>query len=198
VASGLAGFPGKSVLVHRDKLMAMGSWDELGKYSGEDIILFKRIAAMGLRLTLGRHIVTNVSQDATIQRFIARHLRWAQIRWRTVPSTAFEPLLSPMITTLVFALVSPGRLSLLALACGVVLQGVGDLVVMKFERGHTVPAKYLWTVWARPFLTTWVWFRAMFVARFEWRGNTFWMGPQSMILTEPPLRARLRGLGTSP
>ena len=194
LVTGLAGFPGKSVLVHRDKLMALGSWDELGKYSGEDIILFKRIVAMGLKLVLGRHVVTNVSQQASAQRFIARHLRWAQIRWRTVPSTAFEPFLSPIVTTLLFALLAPGRTSSMVFATGVLAQTAGDLFLMKRERGRVLPMKYLWAVWARPFMGMWVWCRAMFVARFEWRGNTFWMGPQSTILTEPPLRARLRGL----
>jgi ceramide glucosyltransferase len=196
LVTGLAGFPGKSVLVHRDKLNALGSWDELGKYSGEDIILFKRIVAMGLKLVLGRHVVTNVSQHATAQRFMARHLRWAQIRWRTVPSAAFEPLLSPLLTALLFVAVAPSMTSLVALALGFVAQTMGDLFLVRSERGRPLPVKYWWAIWARLFLGLWVWFRAMFVARFEWRGNTFWMGPQSTILTEPPMRARLRGLRT--
>ena len=49
-------------------------------------------------------------------------------------------------------------------------------------------------VLARPFLATWLWVRAMFDRRVEWRGNQFWMGSQSRLLTEPPLRARLRAM----
>ncbi|MEI8254229.1 MAG: glycosyltransferase, partial [Deltaproteobacteria bacterium] len=186
---------GKSVLIRRATIDAFGGWDELGRYAGEDVMLFTRVKELGLKVVLGRHAVRNVAQRITLARCAARHMRWAQIRWRTVtPTTILEPLLSPLLIGVVFALLAPGQTSFTMLAGGFVLQTLGDLVALRAQRGHTLSLAYLPAIWLRPFLGIWVWARGLVSARFEWRGHAFWMGPSSTILMEPPMRARLRAM----
>jgi ceramide glucosyltransferase len=186
LVTGLPAVAGKSVLLRRASLEALGAWDELGRYAGEDIILFKRIRDMGSKLVLGRHAVRNVSREATLQRVVARHTRWAQIRWRTVRgSTLLEPLLSPWLIALLALIANPHRATWILCGVAFVVQGIGDLLSVRVQRGRFVAIRYLPAVWLRHLVTNWVWLRGMVTSRFEWRGRAFWMGPQSTILREP-------------
>jgi len=188
-------FPGKSVLFSRADFEKATSWNELGRYCGEDIILCHRLAANGLKFSVARHLITNVNRSNTFPRFFERHLRWAQIRLRTVPtSTFFEPLLGPVITALVLCLCIPSKLTFGIFCFAVVQQFLSELAVMYRLRGRIIAPKFIPLFFVRPFVALILWARGFVASRIEWRGNSFWMGPQSMILSEPPFRARLRGL----
>jgi ceramide glucosyltransferase len=193
--TGLVTSPGKSVLMRRETLEAIGGWDELGKYFGEDGVLMERVRGLGLRLEHGQHLVENVAVASSFKKTVQRHLRWSQIRWRIVPfSTPFEPLLMPVLPTTVLTLLAPSRSTLVLLALALCLQLAGDLAVMYRLRGRHLEARFLWLVLARPYVVLWLWARGLFSGRVDWRGNVFWMGPQSMILSEHPLKMRLRAL----
>lgn len=193
--TGLVTSPGKSVVMRVETLAAIGGWDELGKYFGEDGVLMERVRALGLRLEHGSHLVENVAIETSFKKFFQRHLRWSQIRWRIVTAaTVFEPLLTPVIPATALALLRPGRFSLAVLACVALLELVGDLAVMRRLRGRPLALRWVWVVLARPYVVAWLWARGLFSGRVDWRGNVFWMGPQSVILSEHPMKLRLRAL----
>jgi len=185
--------PGKSMLVPREIVEAIG-FDELGKYFGEDEILFSEVRKRNLRCVLGRYAVGNVCRRATVKRFMSRHHRWAQIRWSTAPMLAclYEFIFSPVVPSFVWAIVAPTRLSLTALAIAMVYQLLADSLVLYLMRGRALPLRQLPVIWLRPMLSAYLSFRAAIDRRVEWRGQHFWMGPKSSVMQEPPLRAWLR------
>lgn len=193
--TGIVASPGKSVLLRYETLEALGGWKELGKYFGEDGILMLRLREQGLRLAVGAYLVEYVCIRASFKKFLMRHLRWSQIRWRIVPvSTPFEPMLSPLVMASVQVLLHPGLNTLGVLALAAIEQWVGDVAVLYRLRGRMLPLWQWPLVLFRPLVVFLLWVRGLFSGRVDWRGNVFWMGPYSMILSEPPMKVRLRAL----
>jgi ceramide glucosyltransferase len=183
--------PGKSALIHHDTIMRFGGWDELGRYFGEDLILYNRVREHGQRVVLGRHIVTNVSATGPIQRFLTRHMRWMQIRWTAAPMAAnlFEPFLTAIVMPTLFVLVMPSLLSLSMLLAAATLQIACDQFLLWRFRKRTLALRFVPLILLRPYLVFFLWIASLFNKRVVWRGSPFWMGAQSRILTEPPVTA---------
>lgn len=177
--------PGKSWLVRKATLEAIGGWRELGQYIAEDFILLKRIRAMKLKLQLGRYPVTDVRVHGTIGEFLRRHLRWLQIRWRVTPvTTLLEPLATPVVTGSLALLFAPSRATAALFVVSLAAQFAGDLTVLLRLRGHPIELRLLPAVWLAPLLHHWLWWRSIFDRRLHWQGSNFWMGPNSAVITE--------------
>lgn len=197
-ATGMCAAPGKSMLFERAHLDRIGGWREVGQYFGEDFILMEAIRSLGLRLSLGRYMITNVSVGASFQRAMARHLRWSQIRWRVMFfSTPFELLLSPSVPAAALLALSPSLQTLGFFALALCVNLAGDLAVSRRFRGHALAPRFLWLAAARPFVNLYLTVRGAFPGRVVWRGNFLYMGPRSRCLTEPAMRMRLRSLRES-
>ncbi|MBL8677820.1 MAG: glycosyltransferase [Myxococcales bacterium] len=187
--------PGKSMLVPKSVLLEVGGWQEIGKYFADDEVLVQAIMDKGYRLHLGAFAVQNVNAKGSMKKFFQRHLRWSQIRWRVVPHVALlEFFVTPVIFTSLLALASPTREHLLFWACALVLQIVADWALHAVIRGRPLAISHLWLLIVRPFLVAALLFRGAFSGHVEWRGNDLWMGSRARILTEPPLKLRLRAL----
>ncbi len=193
---GMVSTPGKSVLFRAETLGAVGGWDEVGRYFGEDIIFMEAVRAMGLRLALGSYAVANVTRSASLARYRSRHLRWAQIRWRfSLFGAGFEPLLAPLVPAAVLALAAPSRATLAMLALAFVEQVALDLGVYRRVTGRwPAPAMLPWML-VRPFSAFYLTVRGVYAGRVEWRGNVLYMGARGRCQSEPPLAAFLRSLG---
>lgn len=187
--------PGKSTLVRRESLEAVGGFIELGRYCAEDFILLEKLRARGERAVVGRRLVANVNAGGTVRRCLDRHLRWAQLRWLVTPATTvLEPLVSPMVPALALLMAAPSANSAAIFAGAALLQMAGDVAVVFRLRGSGFALRHLFFVWARPMMIVWLWARSAFNRKVVWRGNVRWIGPNSTILNEAPIRARLRAI----
>ena len=179
--TGLAG-TGKSVLITRHVLDAIGGWNTLGQYAGDDVVLFQRVREVGLRVALAPHWVIEVCRRGTMSAFVSRHLRWAQIRLRTVPWAAMlEPLLSPVIPAFAWCVITRTRLAALAVAIALAEQAILDSLSLRLLRGRALQLRHSPCLALRPFVLTVLWARAMFPARLDWRGNTLTIGRKSEL-----------------
>ncbi len=195
--TGLVGGPGKSVLIHRDTLARAGGWRELGGYFGEDTVLMSAVLNLGLRLAFGPDVVFHPNENASLEGFAARHLRWLLIRLRLYPmSIVGEMLMSPWL----FSLASGGYLAAhdhwgwgagLALFGGAV-QCAGDLYSSARVRGTPLPWRFAPLVWVRPLAIGLIALRAVARADVRWRGNAAWVGLGSAILLDPPITMSAR------
>lgn len=80
---------GKSMLMRRSQLDELGGFDALRDVLAEDYVLGQRYHAAGYRVVLSRHAIVTYNQRLSMRRFLARHLRWAQLR----RNGAFGPFL---------------------------------------------------------------------------------------------------------
>jgi ceramide glucosyltransferase len=184
--------PGKSTLLRRSSLTAIGGFAELGNYCAEDYVLVERLRARGERVVLGRHLVANVNVGGDVAKFYRRHFRWTQMHWLLEWGTALEPLLMPMLFALAWLVVAPSIRTLSVFAFVATLQTTVDLWVLSQLRGRAFSTRLFAAAAMRPLIFAWLWVRSPFARKVVWRGNVRWLGDETRLLESRP--GRLAGL----
>lgn len=204
-ADRMAGHPcvvGKSMLVSRDALTCAGGWAAVRDVLGEDYLLGQALRRTGYRVVLSPHVITTVNARWSLQSFVSRHLRWAQMRrWIAPLAYGLEPLLHPvpwlLLVGLLAAVREAGLPGLPVVAWGMLaLTGVGlkmasDVLLMYRLRG-SVP-RGLAPLWIplKDVVALALWGLGWFLREVEWRGNRLRIGPMSAL-------ERIDGAATEP
>ena len=184
--------PGKSTLLRKRSLRAMGGFAELGNYCAEDYVMIERLLANGEQVVIGRHLVTNVNVAGDVTKFYRRHFRWAQMHWLLEWGTALEVLLFPTLFAFAWLCVDPSRATLSVFAFTLALQAAIDSFALARLRGRALSLRHLHALAIRPFVFVWLWARAPFARKVVWRGNVRWLGHETRLLEARPSRALRR------
>src|SRR3989442_4593131 len=93
VAAGRACVIGKSMLLRRSDLERLGGLYEVRNLPAEDFAIGRMYEVAGFRVALSPYLVRCVNDGWTVERFLNRHLRWAQMRRRIAPGAYLGELL---------------------------------------------------------------------------------------------------------
>ena len=178
VAAGRACVIGKSMLLRRSDLERLGGLYEVRNLLAEDFAIGRMYEVAGFRVALSPYLVRCVNDGWTVERFLNRHVRWAQMRRRIAPGAYLgELLLNPVlwITLATAALWStrPGRdLRLAAVAAaGVAVKVASDALVSRRLRGSLPRPFEILVMPFKDLAMAAVWLVACFRRRVSWRGN---------------------------
>jgi ceramide glucosyltransferase len=184
---------GKSMLMSRQTLAAIGGFEGVRDVLAEDYVLGQRVHASGRRVVLSPHVIETVNVDWPVRRFLERHLRWGQMR-RQISLTAYaaEPLLNPVplcLALIALVLASAAELvavevsssfALLGLA-GAAMKCGSEAWVTRRLRGRTLPLRtWVWIV-AKDLLLVGIWCVGMVRRRVVWRGTVMTIGPGTVL-----------------
>ena len=179
---------GKSMLMRRQQLTDLGGFESLRSVLAEDYLLGQRYHEAGYRVVLSTHPVATYNRRLTMRRFLARHLRWAQLR-RTCALGPFlaEPLFysSPFI-------IAPLMVSEVGhwnYACwlGLCARVGADALLARRTSGRWPTLSALAFLPAKDALLLGAWSMALVRRSVTWRGHSLRIGPGSRLM-HPPVR----------
>jgi ceramide glucosyltransferase len=183
---------GKSMFMRRSQLAALGGFDALREVLAEDFLLGQRFHAAGYRVVLSRHAVATHNRRLSVRRFLARHLRWAQLRRTCAPGPFCSELLlyaSPWLLT-PLVLVDNTKLQWLCML-GLCVRIANDGWLAKTVTGRWPSLRALMLLPVKDSLLLTLWTIAMFRRSVSWRGHALRIGTGSRLIAGPAERMAL-------
>ena len=174
---------GKSMLLRRSELEALGGLELVRDILCEDFILGETYRAAGKRLVLSSHTVENVNEVLSLEAFLARHSRWLKMRVVIhLGSFVADIFANPVFLSAAAVLASDfDRRALAGFGLAVVLKGVGDAFLVRVCRGTAMPVRFLLIAPFKDLLMGFVWFYSAFSRSVTWRGKKLRFGKGSQL-----------------
>jgi ceramide glucosyltransferase len=190
VAVGRACVIGKSMLLRRSELARLGGLRAVRNVLAEDFLIGRMYELAGYRVALSPYLVKCVNDGWTVERFLNRHLRWAQMRRRIAPAAYLgELLLNPVLwITLATALLcatgpAPDPRLLAIAAAGIAVKCASDSLVCRRLRGKLPRFGEILLMPLKDLAVGAIWLIAFFRRRVSWRGNELRIGQGSVLET---------------
>ena len=186
----LLGLPcavGKSMLLAREDLDAIGGFRYLGRFLAEDHVCAEELASRGRPVVVTGAVIDNVLGRRSVSEFAARHLRWARLRRHvSLPCYVVEVFLNPTFLALLCLLIT--RRPEAALIAAVSVAGM-SAIAWACERELGI--RRAW--WKYPALELGLsvlkgilWFVPFFSSTVVWRGHSLTLRARSRIERMPP------------
>jgi ceramide glucosyltransferase len=180
---------GKSMLFRRSELESLGGFKLVENVLAEDFVLGRAYQRGGYRVALSAYPVAAISVHRSVGDFIARQVRWGQMRRRLVPALYFfELLLTPVpFLLLSLALTLGGAAEAhapavsAAIALGLGLRVFSDARIAGCLRGAPLDATDYLAILLKDLLLVPIWAIGATKRSVCWRGNEFSIGPGSEL-----------------
>jgi ceramide glucosyltransferase len=177
---------GKSMLMRRRDLEAIGGFEAVKDVLAEDYVIGDMMHKIGRKVVLSGHHIMNVNEYWGIRKFINRHTRWGKLRWKIGGASYLSELLSNAVfmSFLPILLWEPSRLTL-GFAAGVSsIKILGDIYIGSRLKTNMNPLFYLLSP-AKDLLIGLIWFVPLLSNSVVWRGNRYKIGRDSMLYKYP-------------
>lgn len=181
---------GKSMLVRRDIIAALGGFETFADYLLEDGLLGRSIRQLGLRTIVSFHAVENSNDSWTIENFMQRHYRWGLMRRRLNLGHYFgEVLANPSHPALLAGMCTPAVWPVVLAIVGLKLSL--DLATIRVIGGSLTPGSLL-LLPLKDALIGLIWWKPLFTDRVTWRGHRFRIGAMTRITPDRSAHRPLR------
>ncbi len=173
---------GKSMLMRKSDLEAIGGFAGVKDVLAEDYLIGKRMHESGRRVVLSSHMIDNINEYWGIRKFLNRHTRWGKLRWQIGGIKYISELIvNPVFMSfLALAFLGPS-LRTVALSAGVSFcKSAGDFFIgRKIGTNMTMSSYVLGPL--KDVLIGFIWFVPLLSNTVVWRGNRYIIGKDSML-----------------
>ncbi|HSS45477.1 MAG TPA: glycosyltransferase, partial [Thermoanaerobaculia bacterium] len=175
---------GKSILVSRAALNAIGGFAPLRDFLAEDFLIGRMVRSAGYRVVLSGDEIDTAEVSRTFRGVFDRHRRWAMMRRRLGGSSyALEILAAPFPW---FAAVVAGSHGATPLLLAAALLLLGRYAMELAAPGHRMSPRDCMLLPLRDLLATGVFLAGLFGRTTQWRGRRIRIGPGTVIERERP------------
>jgi len=165
---------GKSMLMRRADLDAMGGLASVKDYLAEDYVLGEMFRKAGKKVVISGSPVDNVNVYRTPRQFLSRHARWNRMRFSIAGAGYFAELFTnPVGLSLLMVAAAPGDAEAWTVAGGVAAAKMAMDFGMHRMLGDRTSSGWILLGPIRDVLAGGLWFSAFFSQNVEWRGRTF-------------------------
>jgi ceramide glucosyltransferase len=185
---------GKSMLMKKDDLRALGGLEAFKDILAEDFIIGREMQKAGKRVVLSNYLISNVNEYWDVKRFLNRHTRWGKLRWRIGGAKYLSELLANpvFVSVLPVILTGPSRLTMAFAGLISLIKVLADSITgRRIEaRGNDYrpiersPFAYF-LVPLKDILIGGLWFVPLVSATVVWRGNRYLIGSDSRLAPCP-------------
>lgn len=167
---------GKSMVLRRSALEAIGGWESVQDVLAEDQRLGAMIRHAGYTVAYAPTAIENVQRSNSFRQFWDRQARWAMIRFRIFPGVWLEPLLNAPGWGLVAIAVAPRSWVAWGAAGATAVFSAGyTQLCARVIRGHLFAVRWIVFSPIRELAMLGVWATGMFRREVTWRGHRFWV-----------------------
>jgi ceramide glucosyltransferase len=181
---------GKSMLMKKDDLEALGGLAAFKDILAEDFVIGREMQKSGKKVVLSNYLVSNVNEHWGVRRFLNRHTRWGKLRWNIGGVTYFSELLvNPVfIAAVPVFLKGPSRETLFFAALISLIKILGDSLLGRTIASSAAPAYlhkqsplvYLF-VPVKDIIIGMLWFVPLLSSTVVWRGHRYVIGKDSRL-----------------
>jgi ceramide glucosyltransferase len=177
---------GKSMLMRRCDLEAIGGLRAFKDVLAEDHLIGEKIRERGQQVILSNHMIRNVNEYWGLKRFLNRHLRWGKMRWKILGYKYTAELIgNPMLLSLSSLLFEgPSERAFVLIASVSLMKGIGDFYIGKKVNAQLHPLAYLLSP-LKDFVIGLVWFLSIANDTVVWRGKRYLIGENTVLFPCP-------------
>ncbi len=181
---------GKSMLMKKNDLEALGGLEAFKDILAEDFIIGREMQRAGKKVVLSNYLISNVNEYWNIKRFLNRHARWGKLRWQIGGIIYFSEILANpvFVATLPVLFKGPSRAALSFAAIVGLIKVLGDSVMGRWitslsgEQGMQAPSPFTYFLSPlKDFIIGIVWFVPLVSSTIVWRGNRYIIGKDSRL-----------------
>jgi ceramide glucosyltransferase len=173
---------GKSMLMRKEDLLAIGGFRSVKDVLAEDYIMGKKMHKRGKKVIVSNYFINNVNQYWGLKKFLNRHTRWGKLRWKIGGLKYFSELLSNSVFMSCFPLFlyEPSRLTGLFAILVSCIKVAGDFYIGRKIKAEMNPFLYLLSP-VKDLIIGIIWFIPIISNTVVWRGNRYIIGKDSEL-----------------
>ena len=177
---------GKSMLMRKSDLEAIGGLGSVKDILAEDHFIGEKIRGQKQRVVISNYLINNVNEYWNLRRFINRHVRWGKMRWKIGGMKyLLELTINPVFTAfLPLLLLGPTEKTLSLLTLVSLMKITGDFYLGRSISRPIHPFFYLLSP-IKDLLIGLIWFVPFADDTVVWRGNRYLMGKDTKLYLCP-------------
>jgi ceramide glucosyltransferase len=177
---------GKSMLMKKRDLEAIGGLRAFKDVLAEDYMIGKMMNDAGKKVVLSRYMIKNVNHYWGIRKFINRHSRWGKLRWKIGGLKYLSELVGNAVfmSMLPIMLWEPSRITVPFALLVSLLKASGDFYIGRRTASDANPFLYFLSP-VKDVLIGLMWFVPILSNTVVWRGNRYIIGKDSLLSPYP-------------